>query len=136
MSRRSIRTPFASTVLAVGLVLGTAGAATASADAPRAGGHTATYPGWPTHGSRRGSSNTRDLAALFTRDGVYIDRAADKVSRGRSGVAAWEKGSHRLMAHIDGKLVDSFRSGNRMVIPSVYRGQIGTASPTRSLSRW
>lgn len=70
------------------------------------------------------SSDPNRLAALFTEDAVYTDRAADKVSHGQDGVATWHQGTHKLIPNVDFQLLDAFGTGDRVAIEGLYSGQI------------
>lgn len=70
------------------------------------------------------STDPYDLARLFTADATYTDLAVDKTSHGRSGVAAWQAGTHKLIAGADITIRDAFRSGNRVLIDGFYTGHI------------
>lgn len=64
------------------------------------------------------------LAKLFTADATYTDFAANKVSVGRAGVAAWMQGTEQLIADVHVTVKETFRSGDHVAIETVYSGHI------------
>ena len=79
------------------------------------------------------SDDPEDLASLFTEDAVYTDNGVGKVSHGRDGVATWQAGTHQLIAGAGVKVLDAFRSGNRVLVQSTYSGQVAGAPKPFSL---
>lgn len=129
---RSITSGVAALAVAGAIMAGPANTGIAQADTgstPTTAGHSgsnchhvprlakAWVAGWESKDPQR-------LAALFTSDAVYTDHAVGKVSRGTAGVAAWQAGTHQLIPTVHATLVDAFRSGDRMLIQTIYAGQI------------
>lgn len=70
------------------------------------------------------TTDTGDLARLYTRDAVYTDRALGLVFRGRAGVTEWETGSHQLIGDFGYEVTGGFRAGDEAVIEGVFSGHI------------
>jgi hypothetical protein len=70
------------------------------------------------------TTDTRDLARLYTKDAVYTDRALTLVFRGRGGVTAWETGSHQLITNFGFEVTGGFRGRDEVVVEGVFSGQI------------
>lgn len=70
------------------------------------------------------TTDTRDLARLYTKDAVYTDRALTLVFRGRGGVAEWETGSHQLIGDFGFEVTGGFRGGDEVVVEGVFSGHI------------
>ena len=70
------------------------------------------------------------LAKLFAPDSTYTDLAANKVSVGRAGVAAWKQGTDQLIAGVHVTITETFRSGDHVAIETLYSGHIhGAPNP-------
>ncbi|MEV4706088.1 nuclear transport factor 2 family protein [Actinoplanes sp. NPDC049316] len=70
------------------------------------------------------TTDTRDLARLYTKDAVYTDRALDMVFRGRQGVAEWETGSHQLIEDFGFEVTGGFGGRDGVVVEGVFSGHI------------
>lgn len=74
--------------------------------------------------------NTNDpqqMAALFTRDGVYQDFAFHARFTGREGVASWVGITWTALDEVEVEVTDSFRTPDRVSIRWVFRGHIAGA---------
>lgn len=70
------------------------------------------------------------LAKLFAPDSTLTDLAANKVSVGPAGVAAWKQGTDQLIADVHITITETFCSGDHVAIETVYSGQIhGAPNP-------
>ncbi|MCA2213918.1 nuclear transport factor 2 family protein [Jidongwangia harbinensis] len=74
------------------------------------------------------TTDTRDLARLYTKDAVYTDRALNLVFRGRAGVVEWETGSHQLVGDLGFEVRRGFRGSDGVVVEGVFTGHI-TGAP-------
>jgi hypothetical protein len=74
-----------------------------------------------------GTTDTRDLARMYTKDAVYTDRALNLVFRGREGVTEWETGSHQLTDNIRVEVTGGFRGHDGAVVQGVFSGHIAGA---------
>ncbi|MCM4079250.1 nuclear transport factor 2 family protein [Paractinoplanes hotanensis] len=70
------------------------------------------------------TTDTRDLARLYTKDAVYTDRALNLVFRGREGVTEWETGSHQLVGDLGFEVTGGFRGRDEAVVEGVFSGHI------------
>ncbi|GAA0512644.1 hypothetical protein Ade02nite_96630 [Paractinoplanes deccanensis] len=70
------------------------------------------------------TTDTRDLARLYTRDAVYTDRALNLVFRGREGVTEWETGSHQLIDDFGFEVTGGFGGRDEVVVEGVFSGHI------------
>jgi uncharacterized protein (TIGR02246 family) len=70
------------------------------------------------------STSSTQLADLFTKDGVYIDYGVNKTSTGRDQIIAWKAGTDQLIADVDVKVLNAFRSGDDVAIETIYSGHI------------
>ncbi|GIJ49966.1 hypothetical protein Val02_68520 [Virgisporangium aliadipatigenens] len=70
------------------------------------------------------TTDTRDLARLYTRDAVYTDRALNLVFHGREGVVEWETGSHQLVGNLGFEVTGGFRGSDGVVVEGVFTGHI------------
>nr|WP_221382504.1 nuclear transport factor 2 family protein [Actinoplanes polyasparticus] len=73
------------------------------------------------------TTDTRDLARLYTKDAVYTDRALNLVFRGREGVTEWETGSHQLVGDLAFEVTGGFRGRDEAVVEGVFSGHIAGA---------
>ncbi|UQU65421.1 nuclear transport factor 2 family protein [Couchioplanes caeruleus] len=73
------------------------------------------------------TTDTRDLARLYTQDAVYTDRALNLVFRGREGVAEWETGSHQLVEDLGFDVTSGFRGSDGVVLQGTFTGHIAGA---------
>jgi uncharacterized protein (TIGR02246 family) len=73
------------------------------------------------------STDSTQLAKLFTADGVYIDYAIGRTMTGRDQVTAWKAGTDQLIAGVDITVLDAFRSGDHVAIESIYSGHVNGA---------
>jgi steroid delta-isomerase-like uncharacterized protein len=74
--------------------------------------------------------NTNDpqqMAALFTRDGVYEDFAFGARFTGREGVASWVTITWTALDEVEVDVTDTFRTADRISIRWTFRGQIAGA---------
>ena len=86
------------------------------------------------------SDDDAALAALFTDDSTYIDRAVGGEVHGRAGVIAWKTRTVALIADLHVQLLDAWRTDDREAVETVYSGQIRSATrpfavPAASLMR-
>jgi len=70
------------------------------------------------------TTDTRDLARLYTRDAVYTDRALGLVFHGREGVTEWETGSHQLIDDLAFEATGGVRGHDEVVVEGVFSGHI------------
>jgi hypothetical protein len=70
------------------------------------------------------TTDTSDLARLYTKDAVYTDRALGLVFRGRTGVTDWETGSHQLIDNFGFEVTGGFRGRDEVVVEGVFSGHI------------
>ncbi|GAA2845993.1 hypothetical protein Acy02nite_47730 [Actinoplanes cyaneus] len=70
------------------------------------------------------TTDTRDLARLYTKDAVYTDRALDLVFQGREGVTEWETGSHQLITDFGFDVTGGFGGRDEVVVEGVFSGHI------------
>lgn len=70
------------------------------------------------------TTDTRDLARLYTEDAVYTDRALDLVFHGRDGVTEWETGSHQLIDDLAFEVTGGVRGRDEVVVEGVFSGHI------------
>ncbi|MCZ9351505.1 nuclear transport factor 2 family protein [Streptomyces mutabilis] len=63
-----------------------------------------------------------EMAALFTRDGVYIDHAFGAAWHGRTEIGNWVTKTHASIKNTKVKVHSSFRSGNRIAIEWTFSG--------------
>ncbi|MFF0373619.1 nuclear transport factor 2 family protein [Actinoplanes missouriensis] len=70
------------------------------------------------------TTDTRDLARLYTKDAVYTDRALGLVFHGRDGVTEWETGSHQLIDGLRFEVTGGFGGRDEAVVQGVFSGHI------------
>jgi hypothetical protein len=70
------------------------------------------------------TTDTSDLARLYTRDAVYTDRTLSLVFRGREGVTEWETGSHQLIDDLGFEVTGGFGGRGEVVVEGVFSGHI------------
>ncbi|PWK34620.1 nuclear transport factor 2 family protein [Actinoplanes xinjiangensis] len=70
------------------------------------------------------TTDTGDLARLYTRDAVYTDRALSLVFHGREGVKEWETGSHQLIDDLGFEVTGGFGGRDEVVVEGVFSGHI------------
>jgi hypothetical protein len=70
------------------------------------------------------TTDTGDLARLYTKDAVYTDTALTLVFRGREGVTEWETGSHQLIDDLGFEVTGGFRGRDEVVVEGVFSGHI------------
>lgn len=63
-----------------------------------------------------------EMAALFTRDGVYEDHAFQVVFRGRDGVAQWVAITSGAIDDTHVEVDEAFRSGDRIAVRWTFSG--------------
>lgn len=76
------------------------------------------------------SGDGEELAALFTRDGVYQDFAFGASFQGREGIASWVATTTASIDGVQVQITDAFRAGNRVSIRWTFSGHIiGAPAP-------
>ncbi|WP_423832674.1 nuclear transport factor 2 family protein [Streptomyces manipurensis] len=69
-------------------------------------------------------SDPRALGALFTADGVYVDRAVGATFRGRKEISGWKARADRLIDDVHVTVRTTRRDGDRITVDAVYSGRL------------